>query len=572
MRSSFEPRMLDTRSLPEPFSKQQQPRRRHTGTCVRSRQWWLVLLGTVMAITAVVWVPSVLLTIVKPQTGISPPRTSRIMQTAVLPSSAGSLRPNFEVTTASSTVLAQIADLERRLAAANVATSNAETENGRLRLEVDALRSAATAAAAAAGATPCRTPAAPAAGTISAPAAAAADTRSGTALSLSAPLVAVAPSAAAAPPPLLVIGIPSVRRANDANYLNRTLRYILEQMAAPPGSSSDSGSGVRVGGAVTDGRAPGPHALSVRIVVMNNNRATGEGTEADIALVHPAFDAVRRSYCPPDACTSATVAGHTVWIPSGLGDNGAPPTVLFAQNRRPIEEDGVDAGSDNIPGYRVRRQTRDVADLMGTVAALFGDQPPQQQQQAQQQRYYMFAEDDFRLCPRGLEALAYLLAKAGAAYPDWNAVRVSFGLNGGIIRMADVGVLAAYFREHARRRPPDHLFVEFYAGETPASAAVKRGRPHVAFKYNLLEHFGSSSSLRSLVSPAYALCYDVLNSGVLFEVEAFSEAKCGATDLTPCTFLTEGSGGAELPRTDIDFGALAANARADTVDEGKRGP
>ena len=232
-------------------------------------------------------------------------------------------------------------------------------------------------------------------------------------------------------------------------------------------------------------------------------------------------------------------------------------------------DDGTDPGTDNVPGYRVRRQTRDVASLLTVVHALYVGSGYNNQSgshthptaAAPSNVYYMFMEDDFRLCPSGLEALAYLLAKAAATYPDWNAIRVSYGLNGGIIRMADVPALAAYYTQHVARRPPDHMLVEWFAGETAQSAATKRGRPHLAFRYNVLEHFGATSSLRGLTAPTYAVCYELLDARVVFDVEAFSVPSCGHSDITPCS----GGGGAALPTTDIDFGALASNAREDSV-------
>jgi hypothetical protein len=265
--------------------------------------------------------------------------------------------------------------------------------------------------------------------------------------------------------------------------------------------------------------------------------------------------------------------------------------VAWVQNGRPLQADGNDEGSPNVPGARVRRQTRDVCDLLdaaqalavvegSTTAGATGAQQPSQpgtqqlgpQPQAGQSTRlpfaghtasasFMFMEDDFRLCPRGIEVLAYLLAKAQAMHPDWNEIRVSFGLNGGIIRVSDVPVLAAYFREHLARRPPDHLFVEWFAGETPQSAAQKRGRPHLAFRYNLLEHFGFKSSLRSQLSPVYAFCYDLLNDGVVFAVEAFKANECPMDDVWPCK--APGQSPAVAHR--IPFAELAANARTDTV-------
>jgi len=247
--------------------------------------------------------------------------------------------------------------------------------------------------------------------------------------------------------------------------------------------------------------------------------------------------------------------------------------VAFAVNGAPRVADGADAGTDNVPGARVRAQTRDVVALLQLAAELYGGGGGGGGDGAGDGGgnggggapwHYMFLEDDFRVCPRGLEALAYALHRASAlhAAPQWNALRVSYGLNGGVLRGRDVPALAGYLLAGAARRPPDHLWVEWFAGETAASAATKRGRPHAAFRYNLLEHFGRASSLRGKEAPLYALCYDELDAGVVFEVEAFKRAECPRDLVWPCP----AAAGAPPPAAPgIDFAALALAAGRDSV-------
>ena len=117
----------------------------------------------------------------------------------------------------------------------------------------------------------------------------------------------------------------------------------------------------------------------------------------------------------------------------------------------------------------------------------------------------------------------------------------------------------------AARRPPDHLWVEWFAGERPQSAARKAGRPHAAFRYNLLEHFGRASSLRDAPQGVYAFCYDELDATVVFEVEAFQHAACAHDAVSPCAPPGDARAAPLDPPHGIDFGALSANSRADTV-------
>ena len=396
------------------------------------------------------------------------------------------------------------------------------------------------------------------------------------------PLLPPPTSSHALPAPLLVIGIPSMRRHSDPTYVLRTLQYLIEQ------TSSINGTGVA--GAVSD--VPGPHPLRIRVLVMDNTRAPG---------THAAFESAVERFCGRNDSSS----GGRVWGGSegegegqgegeGEGEGGsegrlapcaryshgehtlalsANGIITFAWNGRARVWDGEDAGNDNFPGARVRAQSRDVVALLDLASALF---PPPAM------AAYMLLEDDFRVCPMGLQALALLMARATTMHTPpapWNALRVSYGLNGGILRGEDVSVFAGYLSEHLARRPPDHLWVEWFAGERPQSQAHKRGRPHIAFRYNVLEHFGASSSLRDKASPRYALCYEELTEGVVFEVEAFKPGLCPHDILWPCwpqgdaryaaLWAGDAPGGdAGQPygtTAGIPFPELAARAAADSV-------
>jgi hypothetical protein len=350
-----------------------------------------------------------------------------------------------------------------------------------------------------------------------------------------------------AQPPLLLIGIPTVRREGDPDYLQRTLRYLTAEVDAAGAVATDPSC------RLPDGR---PCQLRVRVLVMNNSRKPAR---------HAVWEKARDEWCA-DACDVEELESGkgTVWHRKDR------PLLTFAHNGVPLVSDGTDEGVPNVPGYRVRQQTRDVSDLLSLASHMAANDRLQTTgsggaaADAGVAQAYMFMEDDFRMCPRGGAALAYLIHRAHHLRPNWNAIRVSFGLNGAIVRMADVPALEAYYREHVARRPPDHLTVEWFAGERDQSAAVKAGRPHMAFRYNVLEHFGHVSSLRDKETPHYALCYDTLNEGVVFEVEAWKEYPCQHDDLWPCDPAgSEGHVGG--PHTDVQFAALSQAARADSV-------
>ena len=67
------------------------------------------------------------------------------------------------------------------------------------------------------------------------------------------------------------------------------------------------------------------------------------------------------------------------------------------------------------------------------------------------------------------------------------------------------------------RRPPDHLVVEWFAGETPEAAGHKKGRANIGFKFNLFDHIGVVSTLRSQKSRSGShtlYCYIVFESSM----------------------------------------------------------
>jgi hypothetical protein len=152
---------------------------------------------------------------------------------------------------------------------------------------------------------------------------------------------------------------------------------------------------------------------------------------------------------------------------------------------------------------QVQQQTLDVAVMLHRVAPLA--------------HYYMTFEDDLETCSHALAAIQYAISKVGhqhhvggraptpplsqfchhahlfavlccgtqadQRFPNWLSIRVSFGMMGVILRSTDALVLSDYLIEHVKRRPPDHLMIEWFCGETEQSGAYKAGRQHVTFRW-----------------------------------------------------------------------------------------
>ena len=293
----------------------------------------------------------------------------------------------------------------------------------------------------------------------------------------------------------LIIGIPTVPRSNGVDYLSSTVEAIMQQI---PDRPSD------------------PFYGKVKVVVLNHR--PGE---------HPIFEKVKQ------------------WV---LSSQKGKDHFDFVENLHPLKDatpERRDKGNPNLPGYRVRHQTRDVASLLLHDAV------------KDKSHYFLFMEDDLRLCAHGLLAIRYLLAKAELYNPNWIAIRASYGMIGIFMRGGtDLTTFANYLINHQRRRPPDHLVVEWFAGERPESKIYKRRRPHVAFKYNLFDHIGARSTLRGSISPAYPICYEKLVVPILFEVEAFNPKKCPTNDISPCILPGGLKGWNQHPAIPLNFGEL----------------
>lgn len=210
---------------------------------------------------------------------------------------------------------------------------------------------------------------------------------------------------------------------------------------------------------------------------------------------------------------------------------------------------------------QVRKQTCDLIALLREAAP--------------QSRYYLFMEDDFEVCPLALRALQHAMASAdaGAATRGWVALRVSYGLNGVVLRSGDVLALADYFWEHVARLPPDLLWAEWVRARSqrPRPAALAglrrerlpaepRGdlRPYVIYQHNLMRHLGEISSFAVRPDrPAWPGCFEPMaKAWSLATFERYDRRCLRYSDLSPCTHRGRGATQAR-PAARIDWRAAS---------------
>jgi hypothetical protein len=246
--------------------------------------------------------------------------------------------------------------------------------------------------------------------------------------------------------PYLIIGIPTVSRSSGVSYLSATLDSILEQL---PSEST--------------------HPFYNRVVIaVQNNNAPNEMNEA--------FTAAQQLYSQhPCNC------------------------VKFHSNDGTLNKEAAeqlsDSGNANVPGPRVRKQTRDIVSLTHHYVGL--------------SNYYLFMEDDFQLCADGLEIIVHNINKANHYFNySWVSLRMSFGMNGFLVsnhnphfpHSNDLQFFSQYLLRHQARRPPDHLIAEFAGAETEEARKYRQGRLSIVFKYNLMHHLGSYKT--QLIQPS----------------------------------------------------------------------
>ena len=134
-------------------------------------------------------------------------------------------------------------------------------------------------------------------------------------------------------------------------------------------------------------------------------------------------------------------------------------------------------------------------------------------------------------CCGGLQATHYMLAKATRYHHNWIALRTSYGMNG--IFLHDTTWLTSTSTCSSIRHV-GHPTTWLWSGRWRDQGEWRAVTVNVAYRYNIYDHIGLYSTLRSQKQTSFPRCYEMLGEPTLFQVEAFSPKQCPKDDICTC--------------------------------------
>eukprot|EP01028_Stygiella_incarcerata_P000640 TRINITY_DN10954_c0_g1_i2.p1 TRINITY_DN10954_c0_g1~~TRINITY_DN10954_c0_g1_i2.p1 ORF type:complete len:383 (+),score=76.05 TRINITY_DN10954_c0_g1_i2:695-1843(+) len=284
------------------------------------------------------------------------------------------------------------------------------------------------------------------------------------------------PSAGESKKPWLMISIPTVRRRDAPTYLYTVLEAFIEELSSMYNL-----------GALHD---------TVRFFIMDN---TVPQIEDDTVFC----DELERT------------------VLQMFTEHRLEDLLIYERSTGEIHKDHVgenDKGDPNVPGARVRRQTRDLSNLIRKASKLG--------------QHVLLTEDDFLPCPFYLRTMFYLMDKLHCMDENWSGLRVSYGSNGYLFKSSDVVATSDYMLKRISARPPDHILVEWMSKESEVAKLYFGDRRLYTFRYLVSQHIGVKSSLRTEKHDLSLECFR--DNKKLFRVESFDLENCEHEDVSPC--------------------------------------
>jgi len=152
--------------------------------------------------------------------------------------------------------------------------------------------------------------------------------------------------------------------------------------------------------------------------------------------------------------------------------------------------------------------------------------------------YFMLMDGTFEMCPLALHHLLYALQKLNTQRKpedSWLALRVSYGMNGLLLRRPDQKAFAAFLAQRGATLPVGDIWREFAMHESDEAAALAKKRELYIYRFNLLVRLGRAPSnavdSASMQEPS---CYELMTHVWGLE-RPFSNECLATSDFTPCT-------------------------------------
>jgi hypothetical protein len=145
--------------------------------------------------------------------------------------------------------------------------------------------------------------------------------------------------------------------------------------------------------------------------------------------------------------------------------------------------------------------------------------------------WLLLMEDDFLWCENSgyhiERALKFVMTNQVSAF------RLSFGLNGVLVKIDDFNKYIPWFAKNMGTMPSDYLLADHWTLANDESKKYFGSRAYYVYRFNLMEHIGDISAVgsRKLTFPK---CYDPLIESYMLPHEHFNMELCKTADMTPC--------------------------------------
>jgi hypothetical protein len=226
--------------------------------------------------------------------------------------------------------------------------------------------------------------------------------------------------------------------------------------------------------------------------------------------------------------------------------NGNYDLVLFKNKNRffdPFDDvpgHNYEAPDNAAPGRKARQQNADVISMSRNILHNFDFE------------HFMFMEDDFISCPDSISETFRVMKNLIRQYPQYCAVRVTYGMSGVILPRQDLDHYTTYLEHNIDAMPVDILirWYQFHDAELfgeggkelPFRACRAADRRSFVYKHILQEHIGAVSTFSERNVPGFRKEFEKCGASTTNvwsnnNEERFDGNRCKEWSLSPCLYL-----------------------------------